>query len=98
LTLAGQYYILGEAQYVPIYGAQGVILFFGGFWPFDNSVESRNSYWYTISTLTDSSNSKLQMRPLVGLSSVRLQQGQQIMNHTKCDYPRSAIDIISKHY
>ena len=43
LTLAGQYYMLGEAQYVPIYGAQGVILFFGGFWPFDNSVESRNS-------------------------------------------------------
>jgi hypothetical protein len=48
-------------------------------------------YWYTISTLTDSSNSKLQMRPLVGLCSVRLQQGHQIMNHTKCEYPRSEI-------
>ena len=43
LTLAGQHYVLGEAQYVPVYGAQGVILFFGGFWPSDSSVESLSS-------------------------------------------------------
>jgi hypothetical protein len=43
LTLAGQHYMWGEAQYVPIYGAQGVILFFGGFWPWDRSVESPSS-------------------------------------------------------
>jgi hypothetical protein len=42
LTLA-EHYMLGEAQYVPIYGAQGVILFFGGYWPSDNSVESSGS-------------------------------------------------------
>ena len=35
--------MLGEAQYFPIYGAQGVILFFGGYWPSDNSVESSGS-------------------------------------------------------
>lgn len=29
-TLSGQQYFKGEAQYVPIYGKQGVILFFGG--------------------------------------------------------------------
>ena len=29
-TLPGQQYLKGEAQYVPIYGKQGVILFFGG--------------------------------------------------------------------
>ena len=43
LTLDGQHYMLGEAQYIPIYGAQGVILFFGGFWPADHSVESQSS-------------------------------------------------------
>jgi hypothetical protein len=43
LTLAGQHYMWGEAQYVPIYGAQGVILFFGGSWPSDHSVESSSS-------------------------------------------------------
>jgi hypothetical protein len=34
LTLPGQHYLWGEAQYVPIYGARGVILFFGGYWSF----------------------------------------------------------------
>jgi hypothetical protein len=43
LTLAGQHYMWGEAQYIPIYGAQGVILFFGGFWPLDDSVDSPSS-------------------------------------------------------
>ena len=43
LTLAGQHYMWGEAQYIPIYGAQGVILFFGGFWPSDDSVDSPSS-------------------------------------------------------
>jgi hypothetical protein len=44
LTLAGKHYIWGEAQYVPIYGARGIILFFGGFWPSDRlgSMESPN--------------------------------------------------------
>jgi hypothetical protein len=42
-TLAGQHYMWGEAQYVPIYGAQGVILFFGGYWPSDHSVDSPSS-------------------------------------------------------
>jgi hypothetical protein len=31
LTLAGQHYMWGEAQYIPIYGAQGVILFLAAF-------------------------------------------------------------------
>ncbi|KAN0080657.1 hypothetical protein V8E54_003861 [Elaphomyces granulatus] len=43
LTLAGQHYVWGEAQYVPIYGARGVVLFFGGFWPSDHSVGSPSS-------------------------------------------------------
>ncbi|KAN0071311.1 hypothetical protein V8E54_010742 [Elaphomyces granulatus] len=43
LTLPGQHYTWGEAQYVPIYGARGVILFFGGFWPSDTSVSSASS-------------------------------------------------------
>jgi hypothetical protein len=43
LTLTGQHYMWGEAQYVPIYGAKGVILFFGGFWPSDRTVESPSS-------------------------------------------------------
>jgi hypothetical protein len=38
LTLAGQHYMWGEAQYVPVYGAGGIILFFGGYWPSDRSV------------------------------------------------------------
>ena len=37
LTLA-EHYMWGGAQYVPIYGASGVILFFGGYWPIDRSV------------------------------------------------------------
>jgi hypothetical protein len=43
LTLAGKHYIFGEAQYVPIYGARGIILFFGGYWPSDRSVDSPSS-------------------------------------------------------
>jgi len=43
LTLDGQHYMWGEAQYIPIYGARGVILFFGGYWPSDRSVDSPSS-------------------------------------------------------
>ena len=43
LTLAGQHYMWGEAQYVPIYGAGGVILFFGGYWPSDTTVDAPSS-------------------------------------------------------
>lgn len=32
-SLPAQYYILGEGQYVPTFGSQGVNVFFGGLWP-----------------------------------------------------------------
>ena len=72
LTLAGQHYMWGEAQ------AQGVILFFGGFWPSDDSVDSPSSL-ATLDTIPvydihsnrffkqQASNSKLQIHPPVGL-------------------------------
>lgn len=37
-SLPDQYYISGEAQYVPTFGQEGVILFLGGLWPSDASV------------------------------------------------------------
>jgi hypothetical protein len=43
LTLAGQHYMWGEAQYVPIYGVRGIILLFGGFWPSDRTINSPSS-------------------------------------------------------
>jgi hypothetical protein len=43
LTMAEQYFIAGQAQYIPIYGASGVILFFGGNWPSEWSPTARPS-------------------------------------------------------
>ena len=53
LTLAGQHYMWGEAQYIPIYGAGGVILFFGGFWPSDRrqGMENESPNPSTLATL-----------------------------------------------
>jgi hypothetical protein len=42
-TLPGQHYLHGEGQYVPIYGEEGVILFFGGAWPTDRTVDGRGA-------------------------------------------------------
>jgi hypothetical protein len=38
-TLPGQHYILGEAQYIPIYGKEGIILFLGGKQPSDRNFQ-----------------------------------------------------------
>jgi hypothetical protein len=43
LTMAEQYFTWGEAQYIPIYGAGGVILFFGGYLPEDTNASSLDS-------------------------------------------------------
>ncbi|KAN0078795.1 hypothetical protein V8E54_005308 [Elaphomyces granulatus] len=51
LTLAGQHYMWGEAQYIPIYGAGGVILFFGGFWPSDTTVDAPSSLTALLDTI-----------------------------------------------
>lgn len=37
-TVSGQHFVYGEAQYVPTFGQEGVVLFFGGSWPSDASV------------------------------------------------------------
>jgi hypothetical protein len=38
LTMPEQHFIAGQAQYIPIYGASGVILFFGGYWETPSSL------------------------------------------------------------
>jgi hypothetical protein len=42
-TVPGYYISSGEAQYVPIFGQEGVILFFGGNWPSDANVAGYDS-------------------------------------------------------
>ena len=42
-TQAGNYYIGGRGQYIPSFGAGGIVLFFGGTWPTDGNATSTAS-------------------------------------------------------
>jgi hypothetical protein len=42
-TISGQHFLWGQAQYVPTFGQDGVILFFGGKWPSDTSTGGSSS-------------------------------------------------------
>lgn len=46
-----QHFLLGEAQYVPNFGEEGIILFFGGQWPSDTSVGALSALVSTLSGL-----------------------------------------------
>jgi hypothetical protein len=42
-TVSNQHFVFGEAQYVPTFGQEGVVLFFGGKWPSDAILEDSSS-------------------------------------------------------
>jgi len=94
LTMAEQHFIAGQAQYIPFYGASGVILFFWRFlaiWYECGLIRLVGSlgyhYWYMISKPTGFFKQSASNPPPPRAYFCSVAVGASNKNHMRCVYP-----------